>query len=449
MSKSNNNKKKRKDEPYSDKEMVQNHMVAELSKKRNKKIESLFLIKRNINYEGSGEKNYFNNEKLKIYFPFRIIQEIKFTSLNSQFSEEELNLLLNLKITDKSNTDKIMISSGVLNKINNYKITEPTPNNPFIPKLLSSEEAKDFGKLSTVDEKLIEELLEKDPKISLEKLLEIYNQKNLYQVIISKETLRNFIKNNMNYRYIKLKNEKSFKITNRFYNEIFVFLKRFLFYSKNDYLIIYTDESHFETKFSSVKGWYKKKDQYFDGDAHYFSQLFDYRFSIILSCSNEKILYYEINENNINEDCFLNYVKNLYEIFLKDDKQKLVLYFDNAKIHTGQKILQYLIDKNINAIYGVEYLPEFDFCEYIFGKMKNEYYKNKFEKKVNINNNITLLQEEVINFIKSVIEKLNNKKNCIRRLYNQVVEKMVESGEYINKNNEKMWFNKKEVKKEK
>ena len=83
------------------------------------------------------------------------------------------------------------------------------------------------------------------------------------------------MKNKMNYRYIKLKDEKSFKITNRFYNEIFVFLKRILFYCKNNYLIIYTDESHFETKFSPVAGWFKKNDEYFDGEAHYFSGLFD------------------------------------------------------------------------------------------------------------------------------------------------------------------------------
>ena len=340
MSNRKNKEKNEKDEKYNDKEKIQSHNVAELSKRRKKQIEALFIIKRNINYDGSAEINYFNNEKLKIYFPFRVVQEIKFTNLNTLISADEINLLLFLKVSDKNSTDKIIISSEVLNEINKFISIELVEDNPFIPTISLNEEQKSFGKYWTIDENLIKEVVDKDPKISLEKLLKIYNQKNFLQIIISKETLRNYLKNIMNYRYIKLKNEKSFKITNRFYNEIFVFLKKFLFYCKNNYLIIYTDESHFETKFSPVAWWFKKNDEYFDGEAHYFSGLFDYRFSLILSCSKEKILYYEINENNINEEYFINYINNLYEVYLKEDKKKFVLYFDNAKIHVGQKIFK-------------------------------------------------------------------------------------------------------------
>ena len=52
------------------------------------------------------------------------------------------------------------------------------------------------------------------------------------------------------------------------------------------------------------------------------------------------------------------------------------------KFMLDKKFLNYLIDKNVDVIYGVEYLPEFDFCEYIFAKIKNEYYKNKYNNKV-------------------------------------------------------------------
>lgn len=51
------------------------------------------------------------------------------------------------------------------------------------------------------------------------------------------------------------------------------------------------------------------------------------------------------------------------------------LMMDNVGFHKSEELRKILNDVGLNVIYSIPYHPQFNLTEYIFNKMKREYYK--------------------------------------------------------------------------
>ena len=69
-----------------------------------------------------------------------------------------------------------------------------------------------------------------------------------------------------------------------------------------------------------------------------------------LTVSADKIIHYKIIEKNIDEEIFMNYIKELYEIPSKDNKKRYVIIMDNISCHRTSQMLDFYNKNKINII---------------------------------------------------------------------------------------------------
>ena len=147
--------------------------------------------------------------------------------------------------------------------------------------------------------------------------------------------------------------------------------------------IISIDETHMDLHMSSIYGWCESGKQIVKKhkvDAH--------RYTMTLGITNKKIIHTVIIKGSSKKDNFVEFIKGLIK---KLDKNKTYyLLLDNASIHRSNVFKQLIEDhKNINIIYNVPYMPEYNPIEMVFSKIK--YFIRKQENnynKVNLKNNI-------------------------------------------------------------
>lgn len=183
---------------------------------------------------------------------YQDIKEIQFIKVSTNF----MKLLLNNNNETNSNSNKnpfISSNENFGNSINNPFIPSNKfnrNNNPF--NILSSLNDINYSKsrsiISTeitinpdnytnnslgnfwsINPKILNNIFKNNNRSSPNKITKLYNNKVNKESKTNKEYIRQYLRNILNYKYMKIEPENEFKITNLFLNEVFVFLKRLLF----------------------------------------------------------------------------------------------------------------------------------------------------------------------------------------------------------------------------
>ena len=97
---------------------------------------------------------------------------------------------------------------------------------------------------------------------------------------------------------------------------------------------------------------------------------------LIISVDKEEILYYEIFTGSNTATTFWDYFEKLIqEVKLKYDINKDIFFIDNSTVHDSKIMYDFLKDKRIKIIWGVNNFSNLDFCEFIFLQIKIQHYK--------------------------------------------------------------------------
>lgn len=95
------------------------------------------------------------------------------------------------------------------------------------------------------------------------------------------------------------------------------------------------------------------------------------KITLLKAISKNKIIHYELIDENVNSEIYLNFIKNIIE--KNPEYLNKTLFQDNARIHHSKIVKKYSKKHNINLKYNPAYSPEFNPIENIFSKIKTIY----------------------------------------------------------------------------
>ena len=97
-------------------------------------------------------------------------------------------------------------------------------------------------------------------------------------------------------------------------------------------------------------------------------------YSLILAISEEGGLeHYDIYKKGFNEEMFEDYLNNLY---IANKHHRIAVFMDNCSSHKTTNIKLKMRELEIESIFNVYYMPDYNPTESCFSKVKN-YYKRK------------------------------------------------------------------------
>jgi hypothetical protein len=220
---------------------------------------------------------------------------------------------------------------------------------------------------------------------------------------ISKSSICNILKK-LNISHKKINNNIVCKDIDKIINERKIFATNF---NMNINDIIYIDESSFCINQTKNYGYSKKGEKINKLTRHKHNKL---RYTLLAAISNKNIVNYEIINESVNKNIYLDFIKKNKEIF----KNKVIIQ-DNARIHHSIIVKNYASKENIIMKYNPPYTPEFNPIEFMFNKCKIEF------KKLNHTN----LIEDIIESINKITE------NDCKQFFNHT-EKNINKYKFIN-----------------
>jgi hypothetical protein len=148
------------------------------------------------------------------------------------------------------------------------------------------------------------------------------------------------------------------------------FCDEFVKFYKNQNLIIFIDESKFTATKKSKRRWVEKNKP----NIAYFTDM-KVKANLLLACSQEGVVYYEIHEMNLNQYIFKNFMINLAIKLKENSSNKICFIVDNCTSHVTKDNLLVLDEMNINLITLPRYFPLFNTCEFVFQILKKQFYR--------------------------------------------------------------------------
>jgi len=141
--------------------------------------------------------------------------------------------------------------------------------------------------------------------------------------------------------------------------------------------IISIDETSIDTHLSHNYGWSVKGKRIVKK-----IKATKYRYTLICGISNKKVINTRMVKNSANGESFIKFLEDLIKKLQTTKKYYLLL--DNARIHHTKKLKDYINSiSNIEIIYNVPYMPEYNPIEYVFNDLK-KYLRNFIITKSNI-----------------------------------------------------------------
>lgn len=348
---------------------------------------------------------------------------------SSSFIYETKNLnsfLINLKDKNclKPTNDEIKLLKDLIDTletqiINNNNIIYVTPLfSLFINNLKKVE--KKIDKRALLIEKILKENSQKG-HISIRKITEKYNtnciQDNLPK--ISKTQTHRIVKNVLKYSYRKSKLKNNKLLENNSLISSFVFLKIFLRSLKQKIQPIYLDEAGFFTQNNNFYTWKKSEDEIY-------TKIEDRkRINLIMAVGVKKIFYYELTSKNTDNSTFKMFMNNLVDKMSQEEKENNFIILDNLSSHLSLDLFQFYKENGLKIVFNVPYNSPWNMIELVFRLIKNITYKNIYP-------NINILENEILNIIKSgKIEK------SLPNLYKETLSKyytFIKNNQNINLN---------------
>jgi len=351
------------------------------------------LIKKKL-FDRNPGLSYFNNQSKFIYQPI--------------FCDNHFDKFLDKNFI-KPNNDEIIYLDNLLNK----QIVDDKDDTilvlPFF-KLLIENIKKPEQHLDDKDI-LIQSIIENSSKnkhISLAKITEEFKNvaetKNIKP--IKKSSINLIMKNKLLYRFRKTSIKTDKLLKKQYIKYSFFFLKILLKSLKIGLNPIYIDECGFKTDNNNFRTWIKKDEQYYAKLSNQKT-----RINLIMAVTNSKILYYSLDERNINTTIFLNFMQDLISNMTEDEKNNALFILDNHKSHCTLELFQFYYNNNLKILFNVPYNSPFNMIELVFRQIKNTTYKKIYFSKNNLK--------------KDIIEILDNEisSNTMQKLFKETLNK--------------------------
>jgi len=231
---------------------------------------------------------------------------------------------------------------------------------------------------------IIREILKNDQKTSLslkEIKKEYEKQDNSFD--FSCTTLRNYLTryNIALFKTPKFKTTKA--LTNKNLCQKSIYIKKITELMKIESHFIFFDESAFQNSKKQKKRWLLNNENHpisFPGQLQLVNML--------AACDNTRMIHYELKDGTNNAETVISFLKTLLikveeDIFLnrKLKEGKIWVIIDNASIHTAKKTQKSLKELKMNFLFLPPYMPEFNTIEFVFGLLKNGFYKKVFNNR--------------------------------------------------------------------
>lgn len=240
--------------------------------------------------------------------------------------------------------------------------------------------------------------------LSLRKIKALYKQK--YQSDISITTISRVLKNHLNLHYLKttIKNKKL--NTDKYKFMSFVFLRGILRAIYLNLNIIFIDESGFYLQNNNFRMWRNRKEEILLGPESNSKN----KINLLLAADRTQIINKKLIEQNVDEEVFYTFLKEIIEKIYINNKSKYILIIDNAAYHKTNKIFNFVVSKKIKLLTIVPYNSKFNMAEFVFRYLKNKIYKR-------IYNTISELKQDIETFLQS-----KELKDCLGNLYKETLE---------------------------
>lgn len=262
---------------------------------------------------------------------------------------------------------------------------------------------------------IIQILKEKKEKITLKKIAEHYLLS--YNKKISISTVSRILKNHLNIRYLKTA-IKNAKLDDKNYMIMsFTFLRgifRSLFLKLN---LIFVDETGFLLENNNYYIWRNPSEEINQGAKNNSKE----RMNLILAVSSNKIIAKKFVKQSVDSKIFINFLSDLLTNINDEEKNKIMIVYDNATYHVSNDVIQFFKNNKIKGITNCPYRSNFNMIELVFRYIKNIVYKNIYSKMDDLKN-------DVINILES-----ENLRKSLVNLYKETIEKYII---FIQKNND-------------
>ena len=212
---------------------------------------------------------------------------------------------------------------------------------------------------------IIQEERKKSSKaITLKAIKQKYE--STYKKSISLTTISRILKNHLNLHFIrkKAKNPKIIKKNYKFMH--ILFLKAIMKAIKENYDIIYVDETGCYLENNNYRDWLDKGDWFIKGGESNLKS----KINIIAAVSLKEIINYKIVDSTVDSKSFCEFMTELSKKLTSEQKSKSLIIMDNASYHKTKEVIKVYLENKLKIITNIPYQSEFNGIEFFLVFLK-------------------------------------------------------------------------------
>ena len=189
-----------------------------------------------------------------------------------------------------------------------------------------------------------------------------------------------------------------------------LFLKAIMKAIKENYDIIYVDETGCYLENNNYRDWLDKGDWFIKGGESNLKN----KINIIAAVSLKEIINYKIVDSTVDSKSFCEFMTELSKKLTSEQKSKSLIIMDNASYHKTKEVIKVYLENKLKIITNIPYQSEFNGIEFFFGFFKNMYYKYLFKNKKE--------QLDKINELFQSKELSNNLESCYIQAFDKYIQ---------------------------
>lgn len=321
---------------------------------------------------------YFNIENSFYYEIRKYSFFLRFVKDQNDFKllNDEVKLLEDLIFNNRKSISSLQNNNNIISIL------------PIYAKAISN--LKELPRLNNPIHQNIKEIFKecrnKNVKISISKIKELYSQK--YDKILSIKTIHRIMKNKL-YLFFRKSMLKPKILDNLIYKKIsFLFIKCAIRAIQLNFKLIFIDESNFKMKNNNYCFWQTKNDPCHYGNNN------NTKKNLLFAVGMDEVIHYKFTSENTNSNVFIDFFNEILNKISDNDICHTIFIMDNLSSHCSNKMKNIIIKRSLKVLYTVPYEIIFNEIELAFRSIKSFTYKN-------IYNNITKLIVDVKNIINS------------------------------------------------
>ena len=194
---------------------------------------------------------------------------------------------------------------------------------------------------------------------------------DIYKVNLSLMTFSRILRFHLNMHFLK-STVKNPKLRINKYNIMkFFFIKGITRAINQGLKFIYLDETGFQLANNNYYDWRRINEDIYGGAKNNLQK----KINFILAVDEKKVIHYKFTTNSINQNIFIDFLKEMNEKLSIQEMKNYVIIMDNAKYHTTNRVKKYAYKKKMKIITNCPYYSQFNSIEFIFGVIKKKLYR--------------------------------------------------------------------------